>query len=688
VGPSLDTFCFPFKHNKIPQEIRYGHQLSEGDYVSIYKDKNDWPYESDLDIDAIKTRVDLARLAVYNMVVGSSNPDRIHIEDILNVFLSLVQHPLNFAFLDESYNCIFHMCRDPKHKSSFQNYIEKDVKWDKSCTYKVFTQQNSEREVYLAIVHMNTKGGNNYSKVDYFPDESKDTPFTESEYISICARMFFEEKWDSMKSAIYPTFIESVIESISEMEVKYKNEKDNDPGVGVEIIDEYEKNTSEFEREFRVQDILNHLSNTMAGIRNSSVFVNRMSSNMNYLPSSSIANQILAFRDYDVSGDYKRYNGHYDYCTRYVLSEKKDIIEQYDIVLNDLKRNYSDNPDSYNDPDSGRVRYSEISVTGDKKKFLIGKIDDLFWTILASGKYSTRYILKDILADPVGPEMRSLVDPTYQTGLIHFNRIFEEAGLDRIDDRVIEELSKIGELELNYNKHKYVKDLLRIVILYYLISHIVRKSSKKKVDPQDILCVIYPIKIRGVCWAVAVHPYVVYKTQLDYRSDKDEHGKRHGEQFLWISIFVLTIYMRRRQFTVIDRACWGYSSRFITDQVNRCIGEFLFGEKDAMGILDDLNHQIEQVSSYLPYSFPVFDLNDKIGRKTGEYQGHIEITSDGTHTIWLTWDIEENVFYTPSQKWDRVSTRRFDDAIKHAVSMARREFQKKLLSEEKKLVEI
>lgn len=640
--------------------------------MTYLEDSNKWPYTENLDEHGIMSRVDLAKLAVYNMVVGSTRINIIHIEDFLNIFLGLVQHPLNFVFFDSEYNIIFHLCKDPKHRDSFERYIENgriNEVWNKNSTFELFNDGNQEK-VNIAIIYMNTKYNEVYFYIDNVSDFGYSNPKTEKEYISLCAHHFFQKMWDSKNSAIRSVFMKALYTSISNEKMQYheylkrrnsrkkKEEVENDTSIEDYISEEYDVD---------IQKILNFLADSMEGTRESSAFTNQMAIDVKHASILANApNQILAFRSYNNGSSYRRYNKYYNYSTRYVISDEQSI-EQYITILNKLKKYTNKKRNNF------KYKYGNIDVSSRGREKLIKNIDKLFWMLLASDKYTTRELLTEIIASPVGDDMRTLVDPVYQTGLIHFNRIFEEAGLDRIDDSVISDLSKGNEITLDDLEDNNIKDLMRIVFLYYLISDKCRANYGDTFEAQDILCVMYPIKIRGVCWAVVVQPYVIERTYLDNNTETEKN--RHGEQLLWISIFVLTSYLRRRQFSVIDRKCWGYASRYITDNVNRCIVNYLGRRRSTRETINDINQYMKSISAYMPYSFPKFDIQDNEGEK-GEYRESEEILSNGKQSIYLTWDVLENKYYTPSQKWDRVSTRKFDDAIKLAVNIARREFYK------------
>lgn len=88
---------------------------------NIYESK--WPIEEPISEETIKERTNLARVFTYNTILSARDDSSVYIEDIVNIFIALIQKPVNFILFDRNKKPITHFCKDIVHKTLFETFI-------------------------------------------------------------------------------------------------------------------------------------------------------------------------------------------------------------------------------------------------------------------------------------------------------------------------------------------------------------------------------------------------------------------------------------------------------------------------------------------------------------------------------------------------------------------------------------
>lgn len=606
---------------------------------------------------SIETRVNSLKLEVYRYFIGAKEGNCIYFEEILNFFISLVQQPLNFAVFDENINPVFHFCLDIKHKDNFEAKLITD-KWKKEDVFPIFPEAISEK-YYIAIFLMESKDIESsdqwYNLVK--PISSEVFALNNYDYISFCADLFFKRKWDGFDTSFNEIFSESMLNSISLVEENYmsNNQKKGNERRSISCVDQEIKiKYSEWKKE--VSCIFSELPlYTKYGYE----CINHLSGGISSFSNDDIPNAILACRNFISTNNKGRMAGLYDkngyfYNTHLIIPDSNNTDSLYYSFFSDLKNEYIKNKSNsfyekkhnktlfcnlYEDLDSEEL--SKIFNRFDDRPEFYKKLSNLielyFWERLSS-ENGVQFILRS-LSHPVSKYMRSLVDPVYHTGLIHINSLFDYWGFDRFDNRIFP--NKIESLD-DFNED-IKNDFIRLIALYYLLCRIAVFRTNKS-NPRSISAFVIPIKMRGSVWGASIHSFYSF----DYLDNKTKNPT-------WLSSFLLTTEARINTQKLIDNILWTYIQRKISEIISNNIKV-----SDSSSFQESIeiktNNMIREQQLLTPYALPIINLTEGDGSRGDDY---IDIEGGGGNYLRVSWEIEENLFFSARQKFKPPETKSF-----------------------------
>jgi len=652
----------------------------------------DWPYAKELTFEKVKDRVNLARLSTYRNLTFTRDRTSIYFEDIINIFIALVIHPVNFIVLDSKHKMLFHFCRDKQHMSDFESYFDEKFDWNDENTFSLFDYGGSYSRYRIAVIYMTTKikkKNNKYHVVlplEYFEYTGSNVG-KRIEYIALCAKYFFSDRWEGLQSHSGKIFLDGIHRSIEHIASK--------SGVVISNGNSSEKylHNSSGEALKHETDIADSMISALDGIEFSAEFVSNLShfnDHKDLAEPLDMPGMLLAFRHYNVAKGYERYvlegvGNSYNYQTQFILSTdmEKGITDMVEYLYPKKIRetgtprtrrakrgNLGLTFDTFHDPSKGKYLYSKPSQISKEQRNLAILLDVEFWNLLEEENPTD--IFREILRKSSGEKFRSMVDPTYNTGLVHYNRIFQRCGLDRVQVNTSKEVLADNKRSLNRNSSVY-HDLMRIVVLFYIYTIRLNKGSVTLNDPyENILCVIFPVKMKGVTWGVGALPYYLESIQ----------NTRHKNVAHWLSIFLLITSSRRNFYVLVDNACWGHAQRVVIRTVNNCIaalGSPKIRKEHSHPLIyakKELNKSMDLASRYLPYDFPHFDF-------VGEPEDGVEsfpINPKKANGYQLTWVIQTNKYYIPTQSWDKKSTRSYEASIELGLELGRRQWMTRVPS--------
>jgi len=183
---------------------------------------NNWPVEYPLSISSLKSRIDISRMQAYEKFITCIAVDDFYFADILNIFLSCLQQPVNFVIFDKDMRIITHFCNDKEHYENFERSLEKKITdWGKSGYEKLFpifpslgleyflcpvfmqTKNHGEQDPYVFIEGSNSLS-NSISEIKKIEelvvsDEKNNREYLLN-YIRICTWLYFSEEWDAHRT--------------------------------------------------------------------------------------------------------------------------------------------------------------------------------------------------------------------------------------------------------------------------------------------------------------------------------------------------------------------------------------------------------------------------------------------------------------------------------------------------------
>lgn len=671
-------------------------------------EKNVW--HTDRSFAQMDMRVDLARMEVYRLLIQARADNDVYFEEIFNVFLALVQVPLNFAVYENN-EFLFHLVNDPKYQSKFKTLLINNGKISKKAV-PLFPQILGDRFKIL-IFELNTK---NPSVEDWIETIHVDSDFEEqrdrqseitskSEYLQRATWGFFIAEWDGFKTRVQHKAAEAIKISINEMSRNYRfssvqNKSRDKPSpqwpVSPELMEsqlspDNEYTTREQHRKWhaRVSEIFERpLNDTTSGLAVQQLMMQENGGfdqeNADILSDSSdenttrpLPNMIMAYRSFDRhsirSGWTNEENAGYAYNTRFLIRETGDNLSVLgffqDLESLAQERGGLSKFTEARGKRFKRVLYRDIFSEAHSSKeqasyphkntnialmrSIAFALDEKFWDLLKSADGKNRCL--EILRSPVGDNARSFVDPVYHTGLIHFNRIFEFGGLDRVSTFL--EVPHSHQIEDFIDEN--FSDLMRVVMLYYLLCEMAEWGGKKDgFIPSNIEAVLVPIKMRGSVWAVTMH--ASYRQHFSQSDETDVDERLFLDVPRWMSVFHICTTLKQKSSQLFDKTLWNNSQRRIARLVEK-IFENLERIENYPDEIDKFNSLVNWEERYVPYGLPRI-LITKPNAAAIVGCEPIKIANEET-TYQLYWQLQDNKYFVAAQKWSQISTRTFKSAL-------------------------
>lgn len=630
-----------------------------------------------MDEEVIRTRVNHARIEAYGKFISCKGKDDFYFDTLLNTFLSLVQYPLNFVIFDSRFQPILNFSSDKEHRRRFKEFIDSHG-WDENNVFKLFPESLCDPyEVYYIVpVFMRTKRlGTQKPFVAITPMQTNERAdlVTKShwDYISHCTKLFFEEPWKGQHTYFGFTMGESIHTSLEKLkanniwppsskvihkvsiEVDDPNNIPHNRWMGYDWQRALEKLFSKavLDSKFGLLGVSGMLHEKVQNVSRIAAI---------HVPPNLIIGYRAFTRPISSRSRHKNKCGSYPYDAAILVPRKSGTSADsaYSSYLEHLKKIYSINPESYNSIDNQRCLYSDLLNGWEvdhpeawkndairsriiKYRKMANELDAMFWKILQK-KNGVKKCLK-ILASPVGKHVRSLFDPCYSTGLIHFNRIFEYSGLNRIHDEAFDRHFAFNDFD-----KKTQNDMLRIVIFYYLFSGMAESSSvRDNYNPRSLGAILVPVKMRGAVWSVCAHATYFRGDESWYKDDK-----------IWMSIFLLTTKVRENNYALFDKLLWQNIENRVRSLLSSYIGE-MRDATELLSAIHKINNKLKAEQRLVPYALPEFFISNTPPPEPIHYKK----IKHGDEFFCICWTIQENNFFVPRQKWSGRGTRSFHTTV-------------------------
>lgn len=446
--------------------------------------------EDDYRINDLNLRVDLARGAAYRLFAAVRSEKFFYFEAVLNVFISLVQEPLNFAVFKRDsgeWKPVFHFCMDKKHRADFERDIRKTECVDETKLFSLFSHSLGD-DYRIAIAWMHTKfptGNRKWTFIEHSENAYADDKERFKE-VSLLSRKFFTERWPVFDSNFSDIIRQGLLSSLEALERRYfevksrsLNQTQRQISLGSSEIGNLldgEVGTSVAEKLGWHHEVRNVVVPAIRSTNFGSTAYSAMAhmgsdcskTDASQLPAAvtssttkikPLQNLLLFYRSFDravhptqslqsigPSGRHSDDSGSYQYNVQLMLD---NLDTQQDSPTKTI-------PDFFKE--LKQIRESETYTLGSSKK--IGKFpryrdllplepapeekdpeapiramiahsfDHLFWEMLRSDSGIKE--LLEVISSPVGDLSRSIADPVFHTGLIHLNPLFRGGGLDRV----------------------------------------------------------------------------------------------------------------------------------------------------------------------------------------------------------------------------------------------------------------
>lgn len=396
-----------------------------------------WPVEYPLTIATLKNRVDIARMKTYEKFITCIDREDFYIVDLLNIFLSLVQQPLNFAIVDADCKIKAHFCNDKEHYSGFLDALEVffvDMKKSNEpndigdCLFPLFPAL--DLNLYVVPVLMNTKlvGDvleSNYSRymiiendnckynVSYGVDArdlelekdlvlgGKDDSYSVlKKYVSIVAWLYFVEEWDAHKTLFVAScgqgrggikeMIKTSIDNIAANESKPTPEYQVVQNKTISNFD-FPNRTDSHQGDWLGYDWNRTLKKRLYNVVNDRDYGLQLLSGVNHMAQDfdyenewplSCVNMLLGYRSYTRSdrdvGRHENANGSYNYDVSFLAFDNQN--SPYVSYFRKFKSTFCDAGKlselnhSYDSPKHGRVSYRKLMYDQDTSENRVLKI--------------------------------------------------------------------------------------------------------------------------------------------------------------------------------------------------------------------------------------------------------------------------------------------------------------------------
>lgn len=709
---------------------------------------------------AIKTRVDLARVAFYRSFLEAKSGDDVYFEHLLTIFLALAQQPLNFCLFKRAHNesgqplllPLFHFCTDKKHIADFEAYIFHNILAPPQSStdlllFPLFPDLLGEDQYYISVHFMQTRDQNGDDRFRAIKSLSRVSELNDNyEYVSICAQHYFSLPWDSFKTRFGAHFCSGIKSSLDKLKdnhawtdanittllfhhiPQWKNGEYPPLSKNLIRLQQDVKHPNQ-DRETWHKTVRKVLSPTLRSTRFSSDALSGLMYDepQKYWPSQDLlsqsphpTNMLVAYRSFDRDttdlDDCGRNSTDscdgYPYNVRFLFEDIESPLESERGDNEALKyfrflgQTYGGAPEGYERPSltghSPRIkRYlfrnlpepDDLNLDGPENRNFVAALcsfaDLNFWTTLGSDGSGADECLV-FLATPIGNTSRSMVDPVMNTGLVHFNKIFAKAGLDRISLESVHKAKRQAFVEL-YDRYAngqlswrqlveegvegetgigtaLFKELKRIVSFYYLFcgmaaGAITGRNSDVQYDIRNVTAVLSPIKLLGSTWGVSIHATFMNENTFRNRS-------------IWMYHFFL-LTLQSKNFTyLVDKALW----KNVENRISRLIVRHLdaaFSMADStlknnqrrfLDAIKEVNTKIQQEQQLIPYALPVIKIFPRRGEdaelKRYIWSCNIDSSKQSDAEFpQIRWMIRRNEFFIARQAWNGRGTRRFSDSI-------------------------
>lgn len=636
---------------------------------------------------AIDERITLARTEAYGKFTSCKSADDFYFDTLLNTFLSLVQYPLNFIIFDGDSSTptpLFHFCQDIEHKSDFDIFIEGQT-WEFEKLYKLFPRTLKKRSYYILPVFMQTKGYHLNDPFSAVWATKRKAINNKEDYISICTSRFFSDIWDAHETKFNVISKKCLEASLEKLEIN-SLEAFNDNGVTAALKEINFPNKVKRGRwkgndwkEVLQKVFMQGVTSTHFGLDAISGLLHEEREKIPLLHNAIVPpNILIGFRAFTRSSGQERFyqeaRGGYAHDTAVLVpvSDEETGKSPYSEYFQYLRDNYGGSRSAeYEDASKKRCLYSNLlekeleslpdiedkkpsahcSTTLHAEKVRVfskfsKEIDRAFWDLL-SKKKGVEQCLK-ILAQPYSANVRSLFDPVFSTGLIHYNKAYEYAGLDRIDFSIFKNNSSFESCS------KVVKnDMLRISITYYLLAGMAASIGiQQTYSPRNLGVILVPVKMIGSVWSVCAH--ATY-----FNNDEDLYVQKK----VWLSSFLLTTHVRRNNYRLFDKLLWSNVEDRVRTLLTKEIGNATVQTfEDA---LNNVNRKLSGEQRLVPYALPQFWFTDK--KPSDENEWYQKFSNKDGISIFICWKIKRNPFFVARQKWSGKGTRTFHRPVYHGV---------------------
>ncbi|TQM89947.1 hypothetical protein [Roseinatronobacter monicus] len=628
----------------------------------------------------IETRAHYARAEALKSFFAAKSATDFYFEEVLNSFIALAQYPLNFAVFRQNPNgslsLVVHFCSDKRHEAAFVETLENL----KPCTepgpnqnvFRLFPHVLDNPAYHVAVFHMETKSSSFRlvpASMSVFPVWTRDDAAfradpplidTPERYIASCADYFFQFKWDVFGQEFVHgagSYLKTSLERLQN-EQKTWAQRNAELERVLEAIGgragrgEADTWKTELERTFG-----SVLLNSTAGIDLASKMM-RTADCQKPKSLQTLPNMFVAFRVFcRKPGDYRHDIDGSGYLYDTSILVPHQIRHTFSTVLNTLKAagceagdsRASDFAKAFEGPNRSRRLFRNIVDTGGESfanPKVLAVIDQEFWRIIKAKGGLGKCI--NILASWVGSEARSLVDPVYHTGLIHTNPLFQGGGLDRLgdlDDLDIQNWEDIPE-PLRH-------DALRVAIFYYMLSETVGWGDKgKPFDPERLVAILVPIKMRGAVWGVSIHGAYAPPRDLTFTDER-----------YWQAYFKFATDHRHKNYQLFDRYLWVLAQEKVSDLFKE---HYLTkeGRIDPHTAINKINRGLLGIETFSPFGFPTFSVTT--AKRPDD--NSVEVNPEQKNSqAWISWAIQDNRLFMAHQPWDGKSSRSFQDVVKHGA---------------------
>ena len=713
----------------------------------------DESYKAELD-----KRIDLARLGFYRQIGRTASEQNFYFESVLNLFIAVTQVPLSFAVHRREageLRLAFHMCTDKKHQRWFEGVLGSKVFDEARNCFPLFPKVlGGEYCVSVWIMHTKTPLRGDLITLVPFPDEidwrslSAEHDAWTFRYVADCARRFFSDSWDGFATDFAPLIGPALRNSLLKLEqnhawlATWKEDRARGASWPPNTAAQIEAQRSFIHPHSEKDDRHHHLSKTLGPTLRAFEFgTNAISSLLwnssnglsdsesraeaeigidasaentlvgNSGANAGIENILLLYRAFDRDieendqGRHATKDGAYPYNVRMLLPNGNDTpnnkpieffraLRHQDIVHgrekavggeNWLYKSIVDRPDLSRSSEETTLRYIVIIA-----------LDNWFWRTLGQDDGPERLV--EILSSPVGNASRSVADPVFNTGLIHYNPMFEFGGLDRVQlDQLPAEFAAVASGFIEGEKADSItdcallalvdqldqcggvcKDIKRIVTFFYFASAMLKGGSNRsqaistEYSARNMAAVLMPVKVRGSVWAVSLHVTLV-----------DPQGPRHLHSWM-ANFFLMTNQLEIVNF-IIDRALWDNLERRVTDVLAYEIGRAATPrEGDFEGLeasLGRVNKSLAGENRLVPFVLPRFTVNWDAATKSASNSIRLfpSKTSKSIGEVGLDlvldveWQVEPNPFFIARQEWTGRTSRSLEPAISLGLEHGLRE---------------